>query len=94
MNFRSGKIGLTLQNQVKSAFVRGGSKYVIVENLFWTPGLPDRVLCNRPCKWFICSGLSVFEYCRDWLLLFSEILHEVVGNEVKEATQPELKKKS
>ena len=52
--------------------------------IFWTRGLPEGVLSNRPCLCecvcvcvCVCVRLSVFKYLRDCLLVFSSFLHEV-----------------
>ena len=42
--------------------------------IFWTLGLPDGFLSNRP---YPSIGLSVFKYLRDSSLVFSNLLHEV-----------------
>ena len=42
---------------------------------FWTPGLPEGVLSNRPCPSVVRP--FVFKYLRDCSLVFSSFLHEV-----------------
>ena len=53
----------------------------IGHNIFWTPGLPVRVLSNRPCGPCVRPSVSVFvfKYLKDRSLIFSETLHEVAG---------------
>ena len=52
---------------------------IFLSKNYWTLGLPNEVLSNHTCGPSVrpCVGLSVFEYLRDCLLFFSEILHEV-----------------
>ena len=53
---------------------------VVIFLPFWTPGLPEGVLSNRPCPSIGPSVRpSVFKYLRDGSLDFSETLHEVRG---------------
>ena len=55
---------------------------VINTKNFWTPGLSEGVLSNRPCP-CVCPSVrpsvrvSVFKYLRDRSLVFSSFLHEV-----------------
>ena len=48
--------------------------------VFWTPGLPEGVLSNRPCP-SVCVFVRpcVCKYLVDRSLVFSETLHEVGG---------------
>ena len=50
------------QNIEKSKFQKKHTK-------FWTPGLLEGVLSNRPCQWSVCPW-SVFKYLRDRSLVF------------------------
>ena len=56
------------------------SVYPFQKKLFWTPGLLEGVLSNRPCPsvcWSMVFRWSVFKYLRDRSLVFSNFLHEV-----------------
>ena len=61
---------------------------------FWTPGLPEGVLSNRPCLWSVCwsirwsvrwsIGPFVFEYLRDRPVVFQMKLGHHKGTKVTE----------
>ena len=55
-----------------------GLLYNNTNNHFWTLGLSEGVLSNRPCP-SVCPSVrvSVFKYLRDCSLIFSSFLHEV-----------------
>ena len=64
--FLSGMIGQFTAEQVQSEKTN-------ISSTFWTPGLPEGVLSNRPCP---CVCLFVFKYLRDGSLVFSSFFHE------------------
>ena len=43
--------------------------------LFWTLGLSEEVISNRPCPLVRLVGWSVFKYLRDSSLVFSNFLY-------------------
>ena len=66
---------------------------------YWTPGLPEGVLSNRPCpsvclcvRPSVCPSVrvSVFEYLRDRSLVFSNFLLEVRAPQGYKSDRPDV----
>ena len=70
---------ISLQLYIRMDFLIAKLKKVMAY-IFWTPGLPEGVLSNRPCpsvRPSVC--VSVLKYLRDRSLVFSHFLHEVMA---------------